>query len=661
MGVMALTYLGTMLRREGRRASREGLGEAVAGVFGLLSVILAVAIIVLVPVVLSPDLLRMDPANAYHPTKFRVLVWLSAALLVAMLGFATLRRKSLVVPVLIPSLAFLGVSALSTLFSEAPMHSLLGERDEGLLSIAAGVLLFYATARGLNSLTRVRVFLAAGVTTGFFISVYGISQNYGFDPLSGWSVQWYTDFGRPFATVGNAVTLASYLTLMAGAAAALYFLAGSRLRRSFWLFVLAVISACWIYTDTRGAMLGVVAASPVILWMAHRRMGTLRPLQVPIAILMLAVTVAIIASAAFGNLSFPPYLTVFLTVYVVVIGAILWFADLRPAVVGPLLVALAVLMVVAGTVAVVMVSNNMDLLDRTAVGRAGDVSSQVRLYIWRDTIPMILERPLLGHGPDNFAEPFGPHIDEDLKAAITSASGQVHAVDRAHNDFLQIAATTGLLGLAAYIWIFVSYFAHAYRCGGWPLAALSGGVLAYILQLQLSFPSASSNVAFWGLLGSSVAIMRLSDQGDDETFQDTTKAESVEATTETPRAKAHDILVVVVVSIVLVSLAVPTFLDQRAKAAKAARTDLILNVSQSVRLYEQARESGGTYPEAGVYTSRRPIKEGAGLSFRPSDNVEITTTTSGDRFEVEGESTSLSGTFKASYDSATGKYTRPSS
>jgi hypothetical protein len=62
-----------------------------------------------------------------------------------------------------------------------------------------------------------------------------------------------------------------------------------------------------------------------------------------------------------------------------------------------------------------------------------------------------------------------------------------------------------------------------------------------------------------------------------------------------------------------------------------------------------------------VYTSHRPIRGVNGLSFRPSDNVEITTTTSGNRFKVEGESTSLSGTFKASYDSATDKYVEPSS
>lgn len=657
----ALTYPGTMRRRTRRRASRGGLGEAVARWLGLLSVALAMTIIALVPVVLNPGLLGIDPNNAYHVTKFRVLIRLSMALLVATLCFVALRRRPLVVPVLIPSLVFLGIAALSTLASQDPMNSLFGDRDEGLLSIAAGVLLFYTTARGLSSLIRVRAFLAAGVATAFLVSVYGISQNYGFDPISGWSVPWYTDLGRPFATVGNPITLASYLTLMAGATAALYFMAGSRLWRVLWLLALATIGACWIYTDTRGAMLGVVAAGPVVLWAAQRRMRTIRPLQVPLATLMVAVTVAVAASAAFGNLSLPYYVAVFLAIYAVLIGLVLWLSDYKPQVVGPLLVALTTLMAVAATVALVAVSNNMDLLDRTAVGREGGVSSQVRLYIWRDTVPMILDRPLLGYGPDNFTEPFIPYMDEDLKAAITDASGQISKLDRAHNDTLQIAATTGLLGLVAYVWIFVSYFSNAYRRGGWPLVAFSGGLLAYILQLQLSFPSASSNVAFWGLLGSSVAIMRLQDRVDDEPDQQAIGGESTEAVSETPKARAYELVVFAAVFVVLTSLAVPTFLHQREVAAKAARQNLMLNVSQSVQLYEQAKGSRGTYPRAGVYTSRRPIREGGGLSFRPSDNVKIITTTSGDSFEVDGESTSLSGTFKASYDSTTRKYIGPSS
>ncbi len=619
------------------------------------------AIVVLVPVVLNPEMIRINPANVYYPTKFSVLVWLSAALLVVVLGSVVLRRKPLVVPMLLPALAFLGVAALSTLFSEDPRYSLFGDRDEGLLSLAAGVLLFYAVARGLSSPVRVRVFLAAGATTAALISVYGLSQNYGFDPVSGWSLQWYTDIGRPFATVGNPITLTSYLTIMAGAAMTLCFKANSRSERTPWLLALAVIGACWIYTDTRGAMLSVVVALPVVLWVAHRKMGTVRPLQVPLATLILAVIAAIMASAVFGNLSLPPYVAIPLIIYLILLGVVLWLSDLRPGVEGPLLTALAVLTVVVAAVAVVVVASNMGFLDRTTVGREGGSSAQVRLGIWRDTVPTILERPLLGHGPDNFAGPFQSHVDEELKSAITMSDGEVKTVDRPHNDLLQVAATTGLLGLAAYVWLLVSYFRNAYQRGGWPLIALSSGVLVYILQIQTSFPTASSSVAFWGILGASAAIMRLQD-GADEPDPEAAEAGSVETAliSETPRAKAYELLAVVVVVAVLASIATPTFLDQREEAARAARAELRLNVRQTVEIYELALASRGTYPEAGVYTSNATLRS-RGMRLRLPENVTVTTTTSGNDFEALGKSTTLSGTFRYSYDSTTGEYAYPHS
>nr|MBA3425922.1 O-antigen ligase family protein [Rubrobacter sp.] len=590
-----------------------------------------------------------------------VLVWLSAALLVVVLGSVVLRRKPLVVPMLLPALAFLGVAALSTLFSEDPRYSLFGDRDEGLLSLAAGVLLFYAVARGLSSPVRVRVFLAAGATTAALISVYGLSQNYGFDPVSGWSLQWYTDIGRPFATVGNPITLTSYLTIMAGAAMALCFKANSRSERTPWLLALAVIGACWIYTDTRGAMLSVVVALPVVLWVAHRKMGTVRPLQVPLATLILAVIAAIMASAVFGNLSLPPYVAIPLIIYLILLGVVLWLSDLRPGVEGPLLTVLAVLTVGVAAVAVVVVASNMGFLDRTTVGREGGSSAQVRLGIWRDTVPTILERPLLGHGPDNFAGPFQSHVDEELKSAITMSDGEVKTVDRPHNDLLQVAATTGLLGLAAYVWLLVSYFRNAYQRGGWPLIALSSGVLVYILQIQTSFPTASSSVAFWGILGASAAIMRLQD-GADEPDPEAAEAGSVETAliSETPRAKAYELLAVVVVVAALAFIAVPTFLDQREEAARAARAELRLNVRQTVEIYELALASRGTYPDARVYTSNDTLRS-RGMRLRLPENVTVTTTTSGNDFEALGKSTTLSGTFRYSYDSTTGEYAYPHS
>ncbi len=128
--------------------------------------------------------------------------------------------------------------------------------------------------------------------------------------------------------------------------------------------------------------------------------------------------------------------------------------------------------------------------------------------MWRDTIPVILERPLLGHGPDNFLSPFSRHEGDDLKTIVN-----YRPVDEAHNEFLQVAATTGLLGLASYIWILVAYFRKAYKCGGWTLIALSAGVLAYIVHLQTAFTSIATGITFWAIIGVSVAVMRLSASG----------------------------------------------------------------------------------------------------------------------------------------------------
>lgn len=94
--------------------------------------------------------------------------------------------------------------------------------------MAAGVLLFYAAARTLNSPLRVRIFLAAGVAAAVLVSAFGILQQYGLDLISGWGLPLNRTGPRPISTVGNAITLAAYLTLMTGAAAALCFETNSR-------------------------------------------------------------------------------------------------------------------------------------------------------------------------------------------------------------------------------------------------------------------------------------------------------------------------------------------------------------------------------------------------------------------------------------------------
>ena len=644
---------------EGGAKPNKGLGGAVVGWLSLLGVVAATAAVVLVPAVLDPDMLSTDATRAYYQTELRVLLVTSVALVVAVWGILVFSRSPVGVPVLVPALAFLGVSALSTLFSGRPTHSLYGDRGEGLLSLAAEVLLFYALARGLTSASRVRLFLVAAVSAAALVSVVGIAQNYGIDPISGWGAAPFTDFGRSFATVGNPLTLAAYLTLMMGAGTALWRGAGSRARRLVWLLALALIGACWIYAEARGALLGVGAALPVVLLAVRRRMGTVLPLMVPATVLAGAVAVAVAVSKASGFSTLSLRLSAVLLAYLAFVGVFVWLLE-RGGVRSALLFVLVVLVGVGVTASVAVSSGNLNPPDlgvtRANASQDGDVSLRTRLYIWRDTVPMILDRPLLGYGPDNYRESFRPYMSEELKALISDSKGEARILTRAHSHVLQVAATTGLLGLAAYLWVLVSYFRNAYRRGGWMLAALSGGVLAYVLQIQTAFPSVATEVAFWGVLGASAALMRLHDRG----AQDGEEGPRGDRHPPEPRGKVRgELLIATVVAGLLVAIAVPTFLEQRKKAADSERVELAVDARRTAAFYERVERANGAYPEFGVFTRENPVKNLEGRPrIKPSRNATITTEANPEGgVTVETRSTILAGTFGYSYDSATDEVT----
>ena len=638
-----------VLAEEGVKPKKD-FSETATRWFGLLGVVAAAAALVLVPVSIDREAVISNPGVAYYRPELRVLLATSVALLVAAAGMLVFDKRPLRFPVLIPVLALLGVSALSTLFSDNPMHSLYGDRGEGLLSVAAGVLLFYALAQGLTSRTRLRLFLAAATAAAALVSVFGIAENYGFELISGWSNPPFADLGRSSATIGNSLTLVGYLTLMMGTATALWMGATTRLGRLVWLVALALIGACWIYAEARGAFLGVGLALPLVLLAVRRRMETLRPLVIPVVVLAASMVVAVAVSGALGYSTLSVRVSAVLLAYLALVGVFAWLLERGRtglALLLPLVVmacAVAILAAAPGSLTLSKLGVN-----REATGGDGDVSMQTRLYTWRDTIPMILDRPLLGHGPDNYREPFLPYISQDLETLIEDGKGEARGLDRSHNHALQLAATTGLLGLAAYLWVLGSFFRNAYKRGWWLLTALSGAVLAYVIQLQTAFPSVATDVAFWGVLGASVALMR---------FRDGESTESLEGDDPpsygSSRGGRVELLAGLVVVGTLVSLAVPTFLQQREKTIGLERAELTLNVFQATNAYRSTGRSDGTYPKDGTYTRTTPILNARGRpAFRPSGNVVITTeTTPEGEFIITARSTTLAGTFSSSYDSA---------
>jgi O-antigen ligase len=114
--------------------------------------------------------------------------------------------------------------------------------------------------------------------------------------------------------------------------------------------------------------------------------------------------------------------------------------------------------------------------------------SDPRGGIWRDTLSLIASRPLAGFGPDTFGLVFPKFNTIEY----------VQPIDKAHAEILQIAATQGLLGVAAYAWILYATVRAFWRCRASPLAAaIFAGWAGYQLTLQLNFTALASAFPFW--------------------------------------------------------------------------------------------------------------------------------------------------------------------
>src|SRR2546425_7439942 len=112
-----------------------------------------------------------------------------------------------------------------------------------------------------------------------------------------------------------------------------------------------------------------------------------------------------------------------------------------------------------------------------------------RPALWRDTLSLTASRPVFGYGPDNFGLVF-PRFQ-------TTYLGR-QQWDKAHAETLQVAATQGLVGLAAYLLVlaaFVRAFWRGRRQGG--AVAIFAAWVAYQVTLQLNFSALAASLPLW--------------------------------------------------------------------------------------------------------------------------------------------------------------------
>lgn len=123
-----------------------------------------------------------------------------------------------------------------------------------------------------------------------------------------------------------------------------------------------------------------------------------------------------------------------------------------------------------------------------------------RLKIWEITWHVIQNNPILGTGPENLKTVIHAEHKKEINAYYRVKKT---SIDKAHNEFLHIAAVTGIPSLLVYLslisLIFIQNIKFLFKENSKTLLLLV--VLAYLIQAFFNISVIAVAPIFWIILG----------------------------------------------------------------------------------------------------------------------------------------------------------------
>lgn len=344
----------------------------------------------------------------------------------------------------IPLLIFLSSQLLSTITSMDFRTSLLGYYSRfngGLVSNLCYSLLYWAFAANTESKYINRFFKAILVSTAL-ISVYAILEHFGYSfsclMFTGhFNVScWVQDVQtRVFATLGQPNWLAAWLV----AVIPLTWLLS--LKKKGWLVISVVFFLTLLYTQSRSGLLAMAIAD-LIFWSGYfyisKRFNWL----------------FIICNLAF---------------------VVLFFVNNSSK----------------------LVTTTENATSTPAVGTAleagGTESGTIRQIVWKGAIDIWKHYPILGTGVETFA--FSYYNFRPVEHNLVSEWDFLY--NKAHNEFLNYAATTGTLGLASYLLIIGTFGVYVLKNLDAINLALLSGYIAILITNFFGFSVVPIEILFF--------------------------------------------------------------------------------------------------------------------------------------------------------------------
>ena len=368
-----------------------------------------------------------------------------------------IQEKSLIfkrTPLDIPLLLFLGANMLSTIFSIDQHTSIWGyysRSNGGLLSIISYLLLYWAFVANVDK-AKVLTILKFALASGLIIAVWGILEHFGVSPsciiLRGEfnASCWIQDVqARVFASLGQPNWMAGYLAMLIFPALYFFLTAKEKLQLVTSYLLLVTFYLAFTFTYSRGPTLGLIGGMGVFVLLFLNSKSEIRnPKHYQ--------------NSKFSNilnfLNFN-YLNLFRASkfeFRALIGILLSFLIIN-LLFGSALTNFRLVSQFAAPTRPIISLPPTSTPSVTQLEQGGTESGQIRFIVWRGALDIFKHYPILGSGVETFAQIYYQFRPPEHN----NTSEWDFLYNKAHNEYLNYLATTGLLGFGTYMIVILTF------------------------------------------------------------------------------------------------------------------------------------------------------------------------------------------------------------
>jgi putative inorganic carbon (HCO3(-)) transporter len=367
-------------------------------------------------------------------------------------------------PLTLPLIAY-GISAVvSTIFSVAPEKSIYGDmwREEGLFTLISYIALVIVFSTLVETKQQLNKLLQSLIATSFLVALYGVLQYTGFNPTEHFVPQ-YRDT-HINSTMGNPNFLGKFIVLTLPLCMS-YFLIAPNQKQKIFFAAGAVTSFCaLLLTFTRASWLGFCVSQCIFmisLW--KKPIGVrVRAVAMSAVVFMLSAALLLYGASGYGNKTDT------------------FFSEIKSRI-------------------------------TTAFDIRSGTGSATRLFVWKKTIGLIGEHPFVGFGLDAHESAM-----RRFNLEYNRTFNNWVIIDRAHNNYLDIAVAQGFFGLGAYLAIIVTFLVWLWKAlrqeQQLPRKIVYLGLLSafcgYLVNDFFIFSVVSVSPTFWSLMGLAFSLKK---------------------------------------------------------------------------------------------------------------------------------------------------------